>query len=297
MKGPRCAGHRVCWSLAFDLLGFASCDPIFTVTARPEMNPRHQIIRTAFIPSMLALLAGASCAKPSPTVTSESSSVAKLEQVATIQAEPFRMFDAAAEQELRAAFGGTDSERNAAQQKYAKRRWRFRAVTESIWAAERNSFHMLTVTLRPAGCQSVFCRMRNEQEKRRVVQGETYLVEATVEHFPGDQPGVFRDAVVISEQAENPTELGRGIWRYSDAPKIFPGQTVTQGSFRQQGNRWQEERFGEASREWQEETRTPDYIELSRPNREFFVRLYRDRSEYRYGNETQWTPMFAGKWD
>jgi hypothetical protein len=156
---------------------------------------------------------------------------------------------------------------------------------------------MLTVTLRPAGCQSVFCRMRNEQEKRRVVQGETYLVEATVENLPGDQPGVFRDAVVIGEQAENPTEPGRGIWRYSDAPKIFPGQTVTQGGVRQQGNRWQEERFGEASREWQEETRTPDYIELSRPNREFFVRLYRDRSEYRYGNETQWTPMFVGKWD
>ena len=90
----------------------------------------------------------------------------------------------------------------------------------------------------------------------------------------------------------------RTAWRYVDAPLIFQGQPTTAGVFlKKEGKEWLEERKDAPAQDWTETERTPEYVEISRPNGGFFVRLYNDRCTYRYGNEVDFKPMFPGKWE
>jgi uncharacterized protein (TIGR03067 family) len=90
----------------------------------------------------------------------------------------------------------------------------------------------------------------------------------------------------------------RTAWRYQDAPLIFPGQPTTAGVFQKQADgTWLEERKGTTSQDWKETQKTDEYLEISRPDGGFLVRLYTDRCTYRYGNEADFKPMFPGKWE
>lgn len=93
------------------------------------------------------------------------------------------------------------------------------------------------------------------------------------------------------------TEDKRSAWRYTDAPQIFPDQKGYNGLIRKtMGNRWVDE-TETGPLEFLEESRTPDYVELKRPVGDFRVRLYDDRSEYKFGYDQVWKPMFPGKWE
>lgn len=89
----------------------------------------------------------------------------------------------------------------------------------------------------------------------------------------------------------------RRFWRYENAPDIFPNQASHAGVFRQKDARfWEEQGVGSGLSTYEETARTGEYVELAKLDGGFFVRLYPGRSEWRYGNETAFKPMFPGAW-
>lgn len=150
------------------------------------------------------------------------------------------------------------------------------------------------------------------------LSGNTLKLCITTDENPGDsfpttfagQPSPRRDLLTLtriensagvitrhSPTASPASQENRTVWHYVNAPLLFPNQTVTEGIFRKQGQMWMEERKGGEAQDWIEKASTPEYVELGRPNGSFYVRLYADRSTYRYGNETDFKPMFPGKWE
>lgn len=89
----------------------------------------------------------------------------------------------------------------------------------------------------------------------------------------------------------------RKFWRYENAPDIFPNQASYAGVFRQKDARfWEEQGVGSGTSIYEETDRTDDYVELAKLDGGFVVRLYADRSDWRYGNDTDFKPMFLGAW-
>lgn len=150
------------------------------------------------------------------------------------------------------------------------------------------------------------------------LSGNTLKLCITTDENPGDSfPSAFaaqdsprRDLLTLtrvdnyavatktpSPTATSPSQANRTVWHYVNAPLLFPNQTVTEGIFRKQGEKWMEERKGGEAQDWIEKASTTEYIELGRPNGSFYVRLYTDRSTYRYGNEPDFKPMFPGQWE
>lgn len=110
-------------------------------------------------------------------------------------------------------------------------------------------------------------------------------------------PALPRNTSLVAPKSDPNDKRTR--WHYVNAPKIFPNQEVTEGTFRQLegGDQWWEDRVGGQAQDWVEKVRTPEYVELARPVGDFRVRLYDTRSTYRFGNQKEWSEMFAGKWE
>jgi DNA-directed RNA polymerase subunit RPC12/RpoP len=95
-----------------------------------------------------------------------------------------------------------------------------------------------------------------------------------------------------------PPNVRRSAWRYVDVPTVFEGQTSNAGVFlKKLGDNWVEQRKRASTTYWNETARTAEYVEIMRTDRSVFVRLYADRSEYRFGTETEFKSMYPGHWE
>lgn len=90
----------------------------------------------------------------------------------------------------------------------------------------------------------------------------------------------------------------RKVWKYKDAPAAFGENHTMTGSFvKARGNQWKEERLNDSPLLMQESGRTSEYIELSRSNGRFQIRLYADHSTYCNTNNGQFKRLYPGKWE
>lgn len=98
--------------------------------------------------------------------------------------------------------------------------------------------------------------------------------------------------------ASDPALAGRTIWQFKDAPKVFPDQTEFSGKFRQkEGKQWYSEKAdGSFYHDYELSAVTPEYVEIMRPGGGFFLRLYNDRADYRYGSQPDFQKMCDGEW-
>ena len=87
----------------------------------------------------------------------------------------------------------------------------------------------------------------------------------------------------------------RTHWRYENAPHVFGDQASVTGDFLKQEQGWVEQTTS-GTTPFEEVGRTDDYIELQKPNNGFRVRLFANRSDYRFGNSPTWRPMYPGRW-
>jgi hypothetical protein len=90
----------------------------------------------------------------------------------------------------------------------------------------------------------------------------------------------------------------RTAWKYENAPQVFPDQKGYNGVIRKTGvgDAWLDN-TETGPLDFIEVARTPEYVELKRPVGDFRVRLYNDRSEYKFGYSPEFLPMFPGKWE
>jgi hypothetical protein len=90
----------------------------------------------------------------------------------------------------------------------------------------------------------------------------------------------------------------RTAWKYENAPQVFPDQKGYNGVIHKTGvgDAWLDN-TETGPLEFIEVARTPEYVELKRPVGDFRVRLYNDRSEYKFGYSPNFLPMFPGKWE
>lgn len=103
-------------------------------------------------------------------------------------APPYRLFDVAADYELRFVFAGNREEQDEARQKYASQRWRFRAKVGF------KDEHYAVV--HPEGSEPVFVYFRTSEEAASIHLNEEHLFEATVDDWVSRY---FKDGVVIHE--------------------------------------------------------------------------------------------------
>lgn len=135
---------------------------------------------------LLSLFLALSCTPKTPTPTETSSAPVKALHVEAVPVKPepasplpstpvFRLLDSAADQELKAAFGIDQAQRDAAKAKYGTQRWRFRAKVGD----KTGNFAVLI----PEGIPQLSVHFRTEAECEKLTRGETYLFEATVDDW------------------------------------------------------------------------------------------------------------------
>jgi hypothetical protein len=107
-------------------------------------------------------------------------------------AAPLREFDAAAEKELKEAFGIFRETRDAAREKYADVRWK---IVGSIGDSAGTA-----VVVRPQGRDQLLIQFKSQGEVDQLIRGNVYTIEATVDDMLSRH---FVEGVVLKTSSES----------------------------------------------------------------------------------------------
>jgi hypothetical protein len=208
-------------------------------------------------------------------------------------APAFRMLDAAAIGELQQAFAfdKSDAERKVAREKYKDERWRFHGRV----TGHSDSIVFVQVEgLR----EPLMVTMESKIASERAVLHQDYQFKATVDDF---FVRTFRNGIASGDPGgPSATEKDadpRKLFRYTNTNgRNFYSQHAMQGTFeRSAGDVWIE-KWMNGQQEWWEIRRTPEHIELSRPDGTLHLRVGKDSAPIRIG-KGEWEPAFTGQWE
>lgn len=208
-----------------------------------------------------------------------------------------RTLDAAAIAELNQAFARekSDAEIEAARDQYKDQRFRFQGRV----VGHGGDFVMVKVE---GVYEDLLVWLETKAAAEHAVVHQDYQFEAIVDNFvlrklhkatAASDPG----GPTPEEKAADPREL----WRYAlvSNRSFLPWPGGTAGSFeRSTDDVWIEKQTSGGQQEWWEIRRTPQFIELSRPDGLYHIRLEKESAVMRVGKgEWESSPVFTGQWE